>query len=565
MPRALLYLLIRHILGSLRFRIQRLKQPKYLVGMLAIVGYLYFVFVGSFSESSRPKLVTQPEFAGLLVSLFLTLQIGLIWLLAGRATGLGFSEAETEILFAAPLTRQELIRYRLLKAQPGVLFSAIFLTLVLSISWKFPSPFLSFLAIFVLLNVIQTFQVLTAVLHGFWKGKSWAGLIKAAFLIALLLPFFLAASLPESDKGAVGSLLLWVEQTSRTSNWLAAHVWIGQFIISASLLEWAPRFAACLVILVFLYQSIVWSNVGFEEREMMQARERANTMRAMRTGRALTVKDRPIKPSLLPLAWFGSPWRAIAWKNITSLSRHLPRGFLFAIFYIAFVGILFFVLSGPQIPPLLASAILFSILALFLTFMGSSMVKEDLRSDLPKLDILRAFPVSPLEIIRGEVFGAAFLIGTITTFLLACSGAFLLFSAYPSLKSSSILVGTGFLICLASGVILLSFGIENTLTLILPAWVLPEAKSAQHSVSIDHMGRSIVLLIARFFFLTLFLIPPSLWMLLTSQLAILLENYVALATSAAGFAVIAWGETEIMIVLMAWLFEQLDASQEMLS
>ncbi len=34
MPRSLLYLLARQMIGSWRFRLQRLKQPKYLVGAL---------------------------------------------------------------------------------------------------------------------------------------------------------------------------------------------------------------------------------------------------------------------------------------------------------------------------------------------------------------------------------------------------------------------------------------------------------------------------------------------------------------------------------------------------
>ena len=144
MPRGLLYLLLHNFIGSWRFRLQRLKQPKYLVGIIVVLGYFYLLFAGSASTSVHRKEISQPELAGLMVSLFLIFQFSLIWLLAGRFTGLGFSETETEILFAAPLTRKELIRYRLLKSQPGILFSALFLVVILSLSWKFPSPILSF-------------------------------------------------------------------------------------------------------------------------------------------------------------------------------------------------------------------------------------------------------------------------------------------------------------------------------------------------------------------------------------------------------------------------------------
>ncbi len=561
MPRALVYLLYHHIVGSWRFRLKRLKQPKYLVGTLAVFGYFYLLFVGSFSKSIQPKAITQPELAGLMVSLFLTFQFGLIWLLAGRFTGLGFSEAETEILFAAPLTRKELIRYRLLKSQPGILFSSLFLVIIISLSWEFPSLLLSFLAAFVLLNIIQAFQVLTAVLHGLWQDRWWSGLIKLAGIAILIAPILLTKSPPESSKGAIGSILLWGSTVSLEGGWLAAHVWIGQFIVTSSFREWLPRLIVCLLWLTLLYQLIVWFNFGFEEKEMAQARKRASTLRSMREGRAIVVKDQPVKTSLFPLAWTGAPWRAIAWKNMTALSRHLPRGFLFAIFYILFLGILF-ALSETNIKSFLTGSGILAVIALFLTFMGSSVMKEDLRSDLGKIDILQALPISPLDIIRGEIFGAAFVIIAVTLTLLGGSAILLMIDGSFGLSVSSIFLGTSLVGCLSSGIILLSFSIENALALSFPAWVLPDRESTHQHTSIDQMGRSIVLVIARFFLLTLLIIPPSLWMLITLQSALVLKSTTIMVIGAAGFAVIAWGETEIIILWLARLFNKLDASQE---
>src|SRR5580698_2971446 len=100
--RALFYYQFHSWWNRLRARIQRLKQPKYLVG--AIVGGLYFYFYlfrglasARHGASSPTGLSIPPELSGLretMAALAFMVVILLAWILPHSRTALVFTEAE---------------------------------------------------------------------------------------------------------------------------------------------------------------------------------------------------------------------------------------------------------------------------------------------------------------------------------------------------------------------------------------------------------------------------------------------------------------------------------------
>ena len=135
---ALFYLQYHTFRNRLLFRLRRLKQPKYLIG--AIVGglYLYFYFFRYLFQGhaggSRPPVnfTVSPEYLVLYElggALALFLVVLLAWIIPHERAALVFTEAEVAFLFPAPITRRNLIHYKLIRSQLRIFFSVLLLTL----------------------------------------------------------------------------------------------------------------------------------------------------------------------------------------------------------------------------------------------------------------------------------------------------------------------------------------------------------------------------------------------------------------------------------------------------
>jgi hypothetical protein len=101
--------------NRIRVRIRRLREPRYLMGLIAGVLYMYvFVFRGAFSGrgSGRSVLEQVARVSGpvqALGSVVLFLFAALAWLWPGSRPALLFTRAEVQFLFQAPLTRRQLV------------------------------------------------------------------------------------------------------------------------------------------------------------------------------------------------------------------------------------------------------------------------------------------------------------------------------------------------------------------------------------------------------------------------------------------------------------------------
>jgi hypothetical protein len=130
--RALLYLRLTSLRNGLRSRLMRLRQPKYLVGGIIGLAYLYFFFVRPVS-APRGAVARGAEFLSMLelggaAAVFIFAMSS--WILPRAPAGLAFTEAEIAFLFPAPLRSRALIHYRLLSSQAALLFSALIFGLV---------------------------------------------------------------------------------------------------------------------------------------------------------------------------------------------------------------------------------------------------------------------------------------------------------------------------------------------------------------------------------------------------------------------------------------------------
>ena len=116
--------------NRIRVRLARLKQPRYLVGSIAGIAYIgYFAILRNpgFSRG-RGGAAAAANFARaagpleLGAASLLLLLAALVWILPAAGSAVRFSPSEVQFLFPAPITRRQLLQYRLLRAQLGLLF-----------------------------------------------------------------------------------------------------------------------------------------------------------------------------------------------------------------------------------------------------------------------------------------------------------------------------------------------------------------------------------------------------------------------------------------------------------
>ena len=118
--------------NRMRMRLRRLREPRYLIGAILGAAYLFFVFVlprRAVGRRGRGRgLPGGAAFgdAGLAFgSAGLLLMAAVAWILPATSNLFAFTEAETDFLFPAPVSRRELLVHRLVRSQIGLLFAAM--------------------------------------------------------------------------------------------------------------------------------------------------------------------------------------------------------------------------------------------------------------------------------------------------------------------------------------------------------------------------------------------------------------------------------------------------------
>ena len=149
---ALVYLQATSLYNTLRQRLLRLRQLKYLVGAVVGAAYVYFFLFHRMlrvGNAQAPKFALSTElladFAAL-AALALAVYVIAEWVVSDARAQLAFNEAEIDFLFPAPLTRTALIHFGLLRSQLAIFFSSFLLGLVARRSGGFSGHALQFTA-----------------------------------------------------------------------------------------------------------------------------------------------------------------------------------------------------------------------------------------------------------------------------------------------------------------------------------------------------------------------------------------------------------------------------------
>ncbi len=438
---ALLYLHFTTLRNALGQRVRRLRQPKYLFGALAGLGYFWlFVFRHLFrAQAGRPAELAAVDAAGhlspllaQLAGLALFVIVALAWLIPSRRAALSFSEAQVAFLFPAPVTRRTLIQAQLLRSQFSILLSVLFMTLLFgrgrglggnawthACGWwlLFSTLNLHFLgASFAReqmlgrgINPWRRRLLVLGILLGL-AAAAWYGLRRT-----VILP-------TEADLAGLPALRAYAERTlgSAPLRWiLVPFALVARPYFSPDGASFLAALGPAVLLLLAHYAWVVRADVAFEEASLEASARLAARLAARREGRWRS-RQRPTKPRAEPFRLAPSGWAPTAylWKSLIDLGP-LYRWRTWVMACALTVAGLTWLGSDPELRPLRtaigAGALTLGGMGLIY---GPLLLRGRAGQILQQLDVTKSYPLRGWTVVLGELLTPMVLMTFIEWFFL---------------------------------------------------------------------------------------------------------------------------------------------------
>ncbi|QSQ14632.1 putative ABC exporter domain-containing protein [Myxococcus landrumensis] len=568
---AVAFLWLASTRNRLRVQLQRLRRPRYLMGALVGLGYIYFFFLRRLDFS--PGMRQVPDGVRLFAELSLVssalVTVFSSWILGPDRPSLTFTESEVVRLFPAPVTSRALLHYKLVRswmgAGVGALFAALFVGRLVGSSpgFFFVGAWLS-LGTLALHTTAASF-IRTRVLAWGTRGQvvrwSVVGLVLA--VVVLAVSSALDSHPFPRTVGTPGVLRNWVQALVSTPE-LSAVLWPGRLLVAPALARSSGDFLAALlpvgVLLVAHYAWVRAAAVPFEESAVEQSearmRERAQQGEgAPARGVSLASRKTPFR-----LSARGRPEVGLIWKNLI-IRRRMAGGM---------VSVLAALLVGVAVVAMMGEARLFTdtrrvlgpmalSLAAMLAVVGPSVFRMDLRMDLPKLDLLRALPLAGWQVVGAELAASALVLGALQWGLLAVG-----LVSGPGAEDPWLLTwwwpGGLALVMVLPSMALAGLLVQNAAVVLFPAWV--PADRAGGSRGIEALGQRLLTLMGSLVVSLLGLLPAAIaGGLVGFVLAGTLDVWAVPIAGMAASAVLL-GEVVFGVFWLGRAFEHLDISEE---
>jgi ABC-2 type transport system permease protein len=555
------YLAARSTRNRLVRQLRRLRTPRYALALVLGLAYLWYIGISQ-RPASGPTGVS-PETVELLAAAGVTAVLLWTWTFGADRRALAFSRAEVTWLFPAPVTRRQLIRYKLLRGQFVILFNVFLWTFLLSRGWAGTGPWRRAGAIWILLTTLALHRLGVALLRSSLLEHGRAA-VRARAVTLTLVGIVATAVLVDVSQAAPALGGAWdlglkeflaAAQHVAVSPVPAALLLPGRLLVrpmlAPSWAEWGRAVLPAAAILVAHYVWVVRSDAAFEESAAAAALARHRAGR--RTGGALRFTARPI-PRLAPAGW---PAGALLWKNLAFVVRTgRARGTVLG-FAVAAVAI--GVLSAGEGSTALLEIVgwLAAMWAGLLLVLGPQWVRNDLRTDLSRLALLRSYPLRGETVVGAETAGST---AVLTALQLGLIGiAYLAFwggevaEPSPELRTAVLAAGVVFL----PAINFLAMLIQNGAALLLPAWV---RVGPDRPIGVEALGHNMLVMSGFIAILAGLLLAPA---AVAGAVFLGLEpvsGWWAVAPSAVGALVVAALEARLLLARLGRVFEATDPS-----
>ncbi|RKH53044.1 putative ABC exporter domain-containing protein [Corallococcus llansteffanensis] len=532
--RAVVFLWARTWRNRLVRQVQRLKRPRYLLGALVGAAYLYSlvgrsVFV---QGTGRGVSLNARLFAELSLEMSVLGTLMTAWVLGADRPALTFTQTEVQYLFPAPVTRRALLHYKLLRGLLSASLAALAATLFVG-RFTSPRPVLFFLGAALAMGTLYLHGTAASFVRAWLVSRGrWGSAVRWAVvgLLLLAVAWTLLSTLrvhpwPE-DISAPFVVREWLKDVLDAPG-PRALLWPGRALVAPAMARSGQDFLrylpASLALLVAHYAWVLTVEVPF----VLQAR--------------------------------GRPEVALRWKNLIA-RRRLGGGLVMLLAFVVLGALVALVLGDTRLfantRELLGPMAL--MVAVAMAVVGPSAFRTDLRMDLPKLELLRALPLTGRQVVGAELAASALTLGAAQWVMLGVALALGVGTDDATLAPWSTPVVLGLLPVLpALG--LAGLFVQNAAVVLLPAWIPADSERAR---GVEALGQRLLTLVGTLVVTFLGLLPAAVVALLVGYpLFTVVGRWSAplagLVAAGALFAEVALG-----VAVLGRAFERLDVSEE---
>ena len=546
---ALGFLVRRSIRNRARMQVRRLKNIRYLFGLLFIIIYFGAVLrpdrlFRATGAPGGPGGALLKEGIAIAISVGLLIIVGRWWVMGGTLATVALTRAEAQMLLPAPLSRQQLLGYKLARAHLAMLMSAVILTLITSRrnpAIPIAARLLSYFTLFATLQLHQLAATLTRSggrpIGAPARMREWLVGGAAAAVVVLTLGVSVARVWPEMQAATSVSTWFGLLGDALSSRPASILLWPFRAVLAplsaTSMSEWWSRFPIALLILLVHYPWALSTTAPFEEAAVVAGERRERVRAAFRAGRsgrgsalgvlaaarAAAGKKFKVSKSWFRLAPTGRPWVSIVWKNSLPVTRQLRwltlllAAFAFSVIP-AVVGWSWIERGGSMADAIgegrnAAAAIALAIAA-FSVLLGPIYTRNDFRGDLPYLRVLRTYPLSSASLVGAEILSSAAVLFTLQLALLTIAwlapvpGNDVGMSAnIPSFGTRTVLFVVALVVCAVMD--LLGVAVRNAVALFFPGWV----KLGNDAGGVESIGYNVLGTFGSFLLLALLFVVPG--------------------------------------------------------
>jgi ABC-2 type transport system permease protein len=488
-----LRLLLRHKLrGTLRKRLKRLRQPSgwlfALLGAALIGAWVLTILLPASRRGGPPLDPAQLQIAVQVACLVLTV---LTVIGAFNHRGLYLPREEIEQLFAAPLSRKDLVRYRLLATVGRATVGAVVLALVAM--RRMPVPALGALGVFLAAQTLPLLGQGLSILLGDAENRIAKHVtrlpLKAvqALLVVLVLVFFFTLWSSDAFVGAfesVGLSGLGALLDSKWVRWASAPFALWARLITAqSVGEFLLPLTLTLAVWWALFELVARLPVDYRELSLETSADVARQLNRRRRGGGGASASEAIQASAgwhVPWLFGRGPLGAVAWRKTCSILRKARGTVLTSLLIVGALTVASMAITRGEIDPTgLKGSLLIAVAGTLYLCAG---LRFDFREDLDQMGTLKAWPVRPWRLFLGTLLPEVVLVSGLLAVAILVRATFL-----GVLGPHVVLVAAGIPV-----VVLLWAGIDNAVFLYMPVRHTPGQEGALH-----HAGRTLALLFLR--------------------------------------------------------------------
>jgi hypothetical protein len=480
----MLFLYGRSGLNRLRAQAARVRSPRYLVAVVLGVVYLYWALFRNTQAGGAP--LTQLLLADVtvvLASSLLLISSARWWLFGADRSALAFTPAEVQFLFPAPITRRGLVHTKLLRMQVAIFVNTIIFSVIFRggaaqlSSWERAVGWWMLFSTLAMHRVGASIVRTSALEHGeagrrrMWVPPIIFSVLVGAVLFGIIEAFPLLRAAGEGGLKSLVKALTAALQAPLPDAALAPVRLLLQPILTAGTSRWGPAVLWAAVVMLGHYLWLVRLDASFEEAALEATQYRAQVLQRFRTSQMGQARSKKGKLAAVPkLALTGRPAVAIAWKNVAAAVRGGSWKAQLVSFVVGLSALAFVSRSASE-----RAADAFMGVAVgwgaMLLFIGPLWMRFDLRLDLPRLEILKAYPLEGWRIVAAEI-AAVTMLHSITIWSL------LTVPVVMFVQDPQLFLDSGATVPIFVSIVVgvpafnaLMFTIQNGTALLFPAWV----------------------------------------------------------------------------------------------